>query len=45
MRLVFGMDKNVEIEIIKRQNEDLLENVSLYSLEEVGKNAINITVS
>ena len=32
---VFGMDKNVEIEIIKRQNEDLLENVSLYSLEEV----------
>ena len=28
---VFGMDKNVEIEIIKRQNEDLLENVSLYS--------------
>ena len=33
---VFGMDKNVEIEIIKRQNEDLLENVGLYSLEEVG---------
>lgn len=33
---VFGMDKNVEIEIIKRQNEDLLENVRLYSLEEDG---------
>lgn len=42
---VFGMDKNVEIEIIQRQTEDVLENLTLLSLEEVGKKSINSTVS
>ena len=42
---VFGMDKNVEIEIIQRQTEDVLENLTLLSLEEVGKKTINSTVS